>query len=70
MGAWSGDGEIPGYHTVNHLDVNDITGNSYSPDIWSGLSGDVYLEFEFTSVVGGEAAVVVTDIQGTALNAR
>ena len=70
LGAWSGDGEIPGYHTVNHLDVNDITGNSYSPDIWSGLSGDVYLEFEFTSVVGGEAAVVVTDIQGTALNAR
>ena len=70
LGAWSGDGETPGYHTVNHLDFNYITGNFYSPDIWSGLSGDVYLEFEFAAVQnGGDAAVVVTEIQGKPLSA-
>ena len=68
LGSWSGDGETPGYHTVNDLGWNDITNSTYPLDVWPGLSGDVYLEFEFTAVQnGGEAAVVVTEIQGKSL---
>lgn len=68
LGWWSGDSDQPGYHIVNHLDYNDILGTTYSQDVWNGLTGNVYLEFEFTGVqAGADAAVVVTEIQGASL---
>lgn len=72
-GAWTGDqyGEeepYPRYHTINHLDWNDFSNVAYSQEEWGGLTGKVFLEFEFTSVAGESAAIVVTDVQGVALN--
>ena len=68
-GPWTGDESGSKFHTVNDLGWNDVANSAYPSDVWGGLTGEVYLEFEFTSVIDGEAAVVVTDVQGIALNA-